>query len=258
MSSKQILALTVASFLAVAAGLLWLVSVPRSDFEKVKHGDEGVVLDAESAEMTAFMFMQDVMVLLSGTDDPLVVQRLYGSLSKEAKMRTSLETISLDIATFSGIERVPEQGISVEDLEIGGEAKVTLVVGLNYASGRTLRAVHLVAEEGRWKVDSIVVRDVSALEPPSDPVPSEKPEPGIGQEPAPVEPDEPIVRGECQRGGCSGQMCTDDPSVMTTCEWREEYACYRDATCERQANGVCGWTKTTELAECLANARDTR
>lgn len=244
---------------AIAVGLLWWVSGLRSGSEHVEDGAESAVLDAESAEVTAFTFMQDVMALLSGTDDSLVAQRLYGSLSEGAKMRTSLDTISLDITTFSGIDRVPEQGISVEDLEINGEAKATLVVGLNYASGRTLRAVHLVAEEGRWKIDSVVTRDVLAPEPSPDPIPSKEPKPGIGQELVPIVPDDPIVRGECRRGGCSGQVCTDDdPNVMTTCEWREEYACYQDATCERQANGKCGWTQTTKLAECLANARVTR
>ncbi len=54
----------------------------------------------------------------------------------------------------------------------------------------------------------------------------------------------------CQPTGCSGQVCADR-SVITTCEWREEYACYDSATCERQPNGQCGWTQTAELAFCL-------
>lgn len=57
----------------------------------------------------------------------------------------------------------------------------------------------------------------------------------------------------CHVGGCSGQVCSDDPGIITTCEWRPEYACYADATCERQPGGACGWTPTDELAACLAN-----
>lgn len=59
--------------------------------------------------------------------------------------------------------------------------------------------------------------------------------------------------GECFAGGCSGQICSDDPGVISTCEWRAEYACYQTATCERQAGGECGWTQTSELQACLAN-----
>ncbi len=59
--------------------------------------------------------------------------------------------------------------------------------------------------------------------------------------------------GDCYVGGCSGQVCSDDPSVYTTCEWRPEYACYQDATCELQADGKCGWTDTPELQRCLDN-----
>jgi len=54
----------------------------------------------------------------------------------------------------------------------------------------------------------------------------------------------------CQRTGCSGQVCADR-SVITTCEWREEYSCYQTAACARQPDGQCGWTQTAELALCL-------
>jgi hypothetical protein len=59
------------------------------------------------------------------------------------------------------------------------------------------------------------------------------------------------VPPECFVSGCSGTICTDDPDVASTCEWREEYACYRSATCARQADAMCGWTDTAELRECL-------
>jgi len=59
--------------------------------------------------------------------------------------------------------------------------------------------------------------------------------------------------GECFVGGCSGQVCSDQDGVITTCEWRDEYACYQTATCERQATGECGWTPTPELETCLGN-----
>jgi hypothetical protein len=58
--------------------------------------------------------------------------------------------------------------------------------------------------------------------------------------------------GECRPTGCSGIVCSDE-DVMTTCEYRPEYACYQSATCTRQADGACGWTQTPELEACLAN-----
>ena len=62
------------------------------------------------------------------------------------------------------------------------------------------------------------------------------------------------ANGPCYVSGCSNQICSDQENVASTCEWREEYACYQDAICERQRNGFCGWTQTTELNECLGNA----
>ncbi len=60
----------------------------------------------------------------------------------------------------------------------------------------------------------------------------------------------------CAVAGCSGQLCvsTDEAGeIITTCEYRAEYACYKEASCEPQADGKCGWTQTSELKKCLAN-----
>ncbi|MBP6945698.1 MAG: hypothetical protein KBC74_03805 [Candidatus Pacebacteria bacterium] len=57
----------------------------------------------------------------------------------------------------------------------------------------------------------------------------------------------------CFIGGCSSQICSDQPDVVSSCEYRSEYACYQKAACERQVSGKCGWTKTTELESCLLN-----
>lgn len=65
----------------------------------------------------------------------------------------------------------------------------------------------------------------------------------------------PIVE-DCYVGGCSNQVCSETPDLVTTCEFREEYACYASATCERQLTGSCGWTVTPELTSCLLTANN--
>jgi hypothetical protein len=62
-----------------------------------------------------------------------------------------------------------------------------------------------------------------------------------------------LVDQTCYVGGCSGQICSDQEGVISTCEWKDEYACYASATCERQPDGQCGWTPTPELTACLGN-----
>jgi len=68
----------------------------------------------------------------------------------------------------------------------------------------------------------------------------------------PPPPTPPVSTGDCYVGGCSGQICSEEPDAVSTCEYREEYACYKSARCERQADGVCGWTTTPELLACLS------
>ncbi len=63
---------------------------------------------------------------------------------------------------------------------------------------------------------------------------------------------------QCARGGCSGQLCVEASmadQIVSTCEYREEYGCYRVASCEAQSDGKCGFTETEELATCLEKAR---
>ncbi|MEO6773252.1 MAG: DUF6748 domain-containing protein [Kofleriaceae bacterium] len=63
-----------------------------------------------------------------------------------------------------------------------------------------------------------------------------------------------LVDQTCYIGGCSNQVCSDHDGVLTTCLWKDEYACYQSATCERQGDGQCDWTPTPELDACLAAA----
>lgn len=68
--------------------------------------------------------------------------------------------------------------------------------------------------------------------------------------------DKPTVKIEtsaCQKAGCSNQLClsSDEKDVITTCEWKDEYACYQKAKCEKQENGKCEFTQDEEFTNCL-------
>ena len=66
-----------------------------------------------------------------------------------------------------------------------------------------------------------------------------------------------IKSDACVVSGCSGQICADEP-MFSTCQFLPEYACYAEATCERQTDGECGWTQTEELTTCIANGGPTQ
>ena len=64
----------------------------------------------------------------------------------------------------------------------------------------------------------------------------------------------PASPTDCITTGCSGTVCAEPgKEVITTCEMKPEYACYKNAKCERQTTGACGWTQTPELTGCLAH-----
>lgn len=80
------------------------------------------------------------------------------------------------------------------------------------------------------------------------------------QEEQGVEESKPEESGPCEVSGCSSQLCIGPVEAAlgmggSTCEWKEEYICYRGARCERQQNGQCGWTETPELITCREEER---
>jgi hypothetical protein len=79
---------------------------------------------------------------------------------------------------------------------------------------------------------------------------------GDDRKPGVPEADTAEQRDNCFIGGCSHEACTPDEAVASPCIFVPKYACYRDATCERQADGACGWTATAELTSCLAQFAD--
>ncbi len=71
-----------------------------------------------------------------------------------------------------------------------------------------------------------------------------------------------FVRGECDAEpihplrpcrptGCSDHICASR-GITTTCDWDPAWACLRDAVCERQGHGGCGWTVLPGSPPCAA------
>ncbi|MEW5996418.1 MAG: eight-cysteine-cluster domain-containing protein [Candidatus Micrarchaeota archaeon] len=61
------------------------------------------------------------------------------------------------------------------------------------------------------------------------------------------------VDSDCARAGCSSQLCvaaSEAPGIVTTCEYRPEYACYAQTTCGC-VQGSCSWRETPEYINCL-------
>lgn len=64
--------------------------------------------------------------------------------------------------------------------------------------------------------------------------------------------DDSSVKKACVKNGCNGELCVEQgQDAYSPCVWDNKFTCYEDNLCERQPNGECGWTMTTELQECL-------
>ncbi len=73
----------------------------------------------------------------------------------------------------------------------------------------------------------------------------------------PIKFSKAVAKTGCIVGGCSGQLCVDESAegIITTCEYRAEYACFKYSKCERQKDGKCGWTQTEKFTACIENTK---
>lgn len=108
----------------------------------------------EQAELIGFEFIQAV-VASAPPADPSMKTEAFELLSEAAKEQVGGSAVAANLASFVGIQDVPDQGVSVEDLAVN-EDQAELTVGLNYSgSGRVLKVIHLIVEGGTWRVDRV-------------------------------------------------------------------------------------------------------
>lgn len=72
--------------------------------------------------------------------------------------------------------------------------------------------------------------------------------------PIPPPTTSPSLNQDCKVTGCNSEICAEADKaddIITDCQWKEEYACYKNARCERQSDGTCAWTKDEALTKCL-------
>jgi len=55
---------------------------------------------------------------------------------------------------------------------------------------------------------------------------------------------------DCFTGGCSGQVCSTNPDVITTCEYASYYACFKLTNCGC-VDGRCQWKSNQEFDACM-------
>lgn len=64
----------------------------------------------------------------------------------------------------------------------------------------------------------------------------------------------------CGISGCNRELCVNfdqvDREDTSSCVFKEEYTCYKEALCQRQESGECAWTMTESLSQCLVQAKE--
>jgi eight-cysteine-cluster-containing protein len=61
---------------------------------------------------------------------------------------------------------------------------------------------------------------------------------------------------DCEKAGCSATLCRPKKAqpIFTTCEYKPEYACYRNIDCGC-VKSACAWREDANFKTCIENAR---
>lgn len=70
-----------------------------------------------------------------------------------------------------------------------------------------------------------------------------------------IKEEDSLEKLECIISGCNNEICGKE-EFISICVYFPEFACYKDAVCEVQENGKCGWTETKELLNCLEDKKE--
>lgn len=62
---------------------------------------------------------------------------------------------------------------------------------------------------------------------------------------------DPVLK--CKTSGCNGVMCVNSKAedLMSTCEYRSYYRCFREHSTCKAINNKCQWESTPGLVKCL-------
>lgn len=231
----SILIVTVAAILGAVSITAWRVAyAPQLSNQMQASSYSAPVRTA--AELLALEFLGSALASSpTRADSEANADRAIATLSQTLQTAISYETAAADFLRLIDIQDLPDEISTVSVLAIS-EAITEVTVALQYpdtVQQRTIAVERISTDE--WVVVDVYSDSDYRLDVPDQNMPV-------------------AVADGCYIGGCSSHICSDDPQIMTTCEWRDEYMCFQAATCERQPSGECGWTQTETLLSCIAGA----
>ncbi len=148
--------------------------------------------------------------------------------------------------------------ISLEDLKVGEkvEAWTTGIILESYpARGKASKIIvieekELSEEEAEKEIEEEAKKEEVEKEDENDDKEEHK------EERQNLNGKEEKVMKECFVGGCSGELCTDNPEAISTCEYISGMECLRKGmSCELVEN-ECEWVMSREAARCFREVEE--
>lgn len=115
--------------------------------------------DVQKANEVAVNFINDFLLTAPPSNDLGAKERALEYLSKRAFNNLDMEKLSRDLALFVGVQDIPDQGVDFKKVVIEDDGSASLVVEFKYSGVSTHRNIHLIKEDGEWKIDAVSTKD---------------------------------------------------------------------------------------------------
>lgn len=142
--------------LLIVAG--WLTF---SSLDQYQEPEEETAVNQTEIKEAGERFMANFPALAPGPDREAGVENdIWQTLSSRAQTEIDRQDLSRDLALFIGVQDIPEEEVQLGEPEVINDHQATLPVKLNYSGSPAHRDLHLVLEQGGWKIDRVTADSI--------------------------------------------------------------------------------------------------
>ena len=127
--------------------------------EEAQIPDENIS-ESQKVENVAVEFINNFIIIAPPAVNVEAEDRLLNTLSEKALSGIDREMLATEMASFIGVQDIPSQGVKIGTVKLLDEESAVLGINLLYSGGTIEKNINLIKESGKWKVDSVVNKNL--------------------------------------------------------------------------------------------------
>lgn len=122
--------------------------------------DEETVSESQKAKDVGIKFINNFILIAPPAVNIQAEEDLLNSLSENVINKIDKEMLATEMASFVGVQDIPDQGVEIGELTLLDEENADLKIVLNYSGEEVEKIINLIKEGEEWKVNSVDNKDL--------------------------------------------------------------------------------------------------